>query len=129
MGKVSIVILILIFIFVVGFGINYVVNYYGSFNYEWKRGFMNYNIYNFVGNLVFNGYIKVDGDVSVYIFIKENFKKMKNGEFFSYYKVWEYVWSVEFDGIKIFDGDYIFVVKNEGEGMRWILVKIVNKKE
>lgn len=54
---------------------------------------------------------------------------MKNGEPFSYYKAWEHVRSVEFDGIKIPDGDYILVVKNEGEGMRWISAKIVNKKE
>lgn len=53
---------------------------------------------------------------------------MKNGEPFSYYKAWEHVRSVEFDGIKIPDGDYILVVKNEGEGMRWISAKIVNKR-
>lgn len=90
---------------------------------------MNYNTYNLAGNSVLNGYIKADGDVSVYILTKENFKKMKNGEPFSYYKAWEHVRSVEFDGIKIPDGDYILVVKNEGEGMRWISAKIVNKKE
>ncbi|BAD86060.1 hypothetical protein, conserved [Thermococcus kodakarensis KOD1] len=129
MGKASTVILTLILILAVGLGINYAVNHYGSFNYEWKRGFTNYNTYNLAGNSVLNGYIKADGDVSVYILTKENFKKMKNGEPFSYYKAWEHVRSVEFDGIKIPDGDYILVVKNEGEGMRWISAKIVNKKE
>lgn len=75
MGKASTVILTLILILAVGLGINYAVNHYGSFNYEWKRGFTNYNTYNLAGNSVLNGYIKADGDVSVYILTKENFKR------------------------------------------------------
>lgn len=129
MKKASAVILAVAIFFAVGLGINYAINYYGSFNYEWKSGFKDYHTYNLAGNSLLNGYIRADGDVSVYVLTKEDFEKMKGGEPFSYYKAWEHVQSVEFDGIEIPDGDYVLVVKNEGEGMRWITAKVVNKKE
>ncbi|MBP1911518.1 hypothetical protein [Thermococcus stetteri] len=129
MRKASSVILTTALILAIGLGVKYAVNHYGNFNYEWKTSFTNYHTYNLAGNSLLNGYIKADGDVSVYILTKEDFEKMKDGESFSYYKAWEDVQSVEFNGIKIPDGDYILVVKNEGEGMRWISAKVVNKKE
>ncbi|MDN5320170.1 MAG: hypothetical protein PWP49_590 [Thermococcaceae archaeon] len=129
MKKASAVILAVAIFFAVGLGINYAINHYGSFHYEWKRGFTNYNTYNLAGDSVLNGYIRADGEVSVYVLTKEDFEKMKSGEPFNYYKAWEHVQSVEFDGIKIPDGDYILVVKNEGDEMRWITAKVVNKKE
>jgi len=129
MRNSRVVMLVLGLILAIGLGVNYAINHYGSFNYEWKTGFKDYHTYNLAGNSVLNGYIKADGEVSVYILTKDDFKKMKNGESFTYYKAWENVRSVEFDGIRIPDGDYILVVKNEGEGMRWISAKVVNKKE
>lgn len=83
-----------------GLGVNYAVSNHGSFNYQWKRGFTNYKTYNLARNSVLNGYIKADGEVSVYILTKEDFKKMKNGEPFTYYKAWENVQSVEFEALR-----------------------------
>ncbi|WP_297519705.1 hypothetical protein [Thermococcus sp.] len=129
MQKAGAIILAVALILAIGLGVNYAINHYGSFNYEWKAGFKNYHTYNLAGNSVLSGYIKADGEVSVYILTKENFKRMKMGEPFSYYKAWEHVKRVEFDGIKIPEGDYILVVRNEGKRMRWISAKIIDKKE
>ena len=128
MRKTGAVVLALVLVLAIGLGVNYAVNHYGSFNYEWKAGFKEYHTYNLAGSSVLNGYIRADGDVSVYILTKEDFKKMKSGEPFSYYKAWEHVKRVEFEDIRIPEGNYILVVKNEGEGMRWVSAKVVDKK-
>ena len=128
MRKASAIILAVALILAIGLGVNYLVGHYGNIHYEWKSSFKNYHTYNLAGNSVLNGYIRADGEVSVYILTKEDFKKMKSGEPFSYYRAWEHVKRVEFRDIRIPDGDYILVVKNEGEGMRWVSAKIVDKK-
>ncbi|AAL81137.1 hypothetical protein PFDSM3638_05090 [Pyrococcus furiosus DSM 3638] len=129
MRRVSVIILTIAIFLAIGLAVDYITSTYGSINYEWKTSFKNYHTYNLAGNSVLNGYIMADGNISVYILTKEDFKKMKNGEFFSYYKAWEKVQSVEFNSIKIPSGEHILVVKNEGQGRRWISAKIVNKKE
>jgi hypothetical protein len=129
MKKAGAVVLALVLVLGIGLGVNYAINHYGNFNYEWKSSFKDYHTYQLTGNSLLNGYIKADGEVSVYILTKKDFERMRSGEPFSYYKAWENVKKVEFDGIKISDGDYILVVKNEGGGIRWISAKVVNKKE
>ena len=53
---------------------------------------------------------------------------MKRGEHFKYYKAWEHVKTVEFNDVKISQGDYVLVVKNEENKMQWISVKLREKK-
>ncbi|MEO2152016.1 MAG: hypothetical protein ABGW50_05110 [Thermococcus sp.] len=72
--------------------------------------------------------MKADGEVSVYILTKEDFKRLKKGEPFRYYKAWEHVKAVELNDVRIPDGDYLLVIKNEGKSMQWISVKLVDKK-
>jgi hypothetical protein len=86
MRKASSVILTLALILAIGLGVNYAINHYGNFNYEWKSSFKDYHTYQLTGNSVLNGYIRADGEVSVYILTKKDFKKMKGGEPFSYYR-------------------------------------------
>ncbi len=105
----------------------YSFNHY-SFNYEWKTNLNDYREYRLIGNSTLNGYVKADGEVSVYILTKEDFKRLKEGESFSYYKAWEHVKAVELNDVRIPDGDYLLVIKNEESGMRWVSVKLVDKK-
>ena len=112
---------------VVGAGY-YVSTNYGNFNYEWKTNLNDYREYRLVGNSTLNGYVRADGEISVYIITKEDFKKLKDGEPFDYYRAWEHVKSVELKDVKIPKGDYVLVVKNEEKGMQWISVKLVDKK-
>jgi len=105
----------------------YSFNYY-NFNYQWKTNLEDYRGYRLIGNSTLNGYVKAEGEVSVYILTKENFKKLKKGEPFSYYKAWEHVKAVELNDVRIPDGDYLLVIKNEGKGMQWISVKLVDKR-
>ena len=65
----------------------------------------------------------------MYILTKEDFGRLKKGEPFKYYKAWEHVKAVEFNNVKIPEGDYLLVVKNEEKGMQWISVKLVDKRE
>ena len=105
----------------------YSFNHY-SFNYEWKTNLNDYREYRLIGNSTLNGYVKADGEVSVYILTKEDFKRLKEGEPFSYYRAWEHVKAVELNDVKIPNGDYLLVIKNEENGMQWISVKLVDKK-
>ncbi|AEH24719.1 hypothetical protein [Pyrococcus yayanosii] len=108
-------------------GIYYTFNHY-SFNYEWKTNLEDYRTYRLIGNSTLNGYVKANGEISVYILTKEDFKRLKEGESFSYYRAWEHVKDVEFKNVRIPDGDYLLVIKNDKKGMQWISVKLVNKK-
>ena len=128
MRKATALVLALGLVVSIGLGVNYFVNHYGSINYEWKAGFKNYHTYNLAGNSVLSGYIKADGNISVYILTRGDFKKLKAGGLFEFYKAWEHVKRVEFDNIKIPEGNYLLVVKNDENGMRWISAKIVDKK-
>ncbi|AHL23394.1 hypothetical protein [Thermococcus nautili] len=105
----------------------YSFNYY-NFNYQWKTNLEDYREYRLIGNSTLNGYVKADGEVSVYILTKEDFKRLKKGELFSYYRAWEHVKAVELNDVRIPDGDYLLVIKNEENGMQWISVKLVDKK-
>ncbi|NJE08411.1 hypothetical protein E3E31_07725 [Thermococcus sp. M39] len=106
----------------------FVISHYGSLNYEWKTNLNEYKVYHLLGSSTLSGYIKADGEISVYILTKEAFEKMKRGEHFEYYKAWEHVKSIEFNDVKIPQGDYILVVKNEENKMQWISVKLREKK-
>ncbi|GAB6136560.1 hypothetical protein [Thermococcus prieurii] len=128
MKKGSTILLTVVLIVIIGLGVNYAVSHYGFRDYEWKSGFMNYKVYRLIGNSTLNGYVKADGEVSVYILTKEDFKRLKEGEPFSYYKAWEHVKTVELNDVKIPDRDYLLVIKNEEKGMQWISVKLVDKK-
>ncbi|WP_456421601.1 hypothetical protein [Thermococcus sp.] len=108
--------------------IYYSFNHY-SFNYEWKTNLEDYRTYRLIGDSTLNGYVKADGEISVYILTKEDFKRLKEGEPFSYYRAWEHVRSVELNHLRIPEGDYVLVVKNEENGMQWISAKIIDKKE
>ena len=108
-------------------GIYYGLNY-GSINYAWKINLDDYREWRLIGNSTLNGYVKADGDISVYILTKDNSKKLKNGESFEYFKGWEHVKNVYFKDVHIPKGDYVLVVKNEEKDMQWISVKIINRK-
>jgi len=105
----------------------YACNHY-SFNYEWKTNLGNYRGYRLIGNSTLNGYVKADGEISVYILTREDFKRLKEGEPFDYYRAWEHVKRVELNDVKIPEGDYVLVVKNEENGMQWISLKLVDKR-
>jgi len=128
MKKFSIILLVVGLVAVMGAGGYYFATHYGSFNYEWKTNLNDYHEYRLAGDSTVNGHVRADGEISVYILTKEDFKKLKDGEPFSYYKAWEHVKSVEFKDVKIPEGDYVLVVKNEEKGMQWISVKLVDKK-
>ncbi|RLF79132.1 hypothetical protein DRN38_06225 [Thermococci archaeon] len=106
----------------------FAISHYGNFNYEWKTNLNEYKVYHLLGDSTLNGYIKANGKISVYILTKENFEKMKQREHFEYYKAWEHVKTVEFNDVKISQGGYILVVKNEENKMQWISVKLREKK-
>ncbi len=105
----------------------YTFNHY-TLNYEWKTNLNNYRVYRLIGDSTLNGYVKAEGKVSVYILTKEDFRMLKKGEPFRYYKAWEHVEKVEFNDVKIPDGDYLLVVRNEENGMQWISVKLVDRR-
>ena len=128
MKKLAVLVLTVGLMLAIGLGVNYVVSHYGSINYEWKSSFLHYHVYNIAGDSVLNGYIKADGNISVYILTKEDFKRLKNGEPFNHYKAWEHVKNVKFANLKIPKGDYILVVKNDENGRRWISAKIIDRK-
>ncbi|GAB6100791.1 hypothetical protein JCM16138_00140 [Thermococcus atlanticus] len=108
-------------------GIYYAFNY-RSINYEWKTNLEDYKEYRLIGDSTLNGYVKADGEISVYILTKEDFGRLKKGEPFECYKAWEHVRSVELDHLRIPDGNYVLIVKNEENHMQWISVKLVDKK-
>jgi len=112
---------------VVGAGY-YVSTNYGNFNYEWKTNLNDYREYRLVGDSTLNGYVRANGEISVYILRKEDLRKLKDGEPFNYYQAWEHVKNVELEDIEIPDGDYVLVVKNEEKSMQWISVKLVDEK-
>ncbi|AJC71601.1 hypothetical protein X802_04995 [Thermococcus guaymasensis DSM 11113] len=128
MKKASIVLLALILAAAISVGVYYAITHYGTITYQWKTNLRDYREYRLVGDSTLNGYVRADGDISVYILTKEELKKLKDGEPFNYYKAWEHVKSVELNDIKIPEGDYVLVVKNEEKGMQWISVKLVDKK-
>lgn len=128
MKKASIALLALILAAAIGAGGYYFATHYGTYNYQWKTNLNDYREYRLVGNSTLNGYVRADGEISVYIITKDDFKKLKDGEPFDYYRAWEHVKSVELKDVKIPKGDYVLVVKNEGNGMQWISVKLVDKK-
>ena len=128
MKRGSTILLTVGLIVVIGLGVNYAVSHYGFRDYEWKSSFMHYKVYQLAGDSTLNGYVKADGEVSVYILTKEDFKRLKKGEPFSYYKAWEHVKRVEFNDVRIPNGDYLLVIKNEESGMKWVSVKLVDKK-
>ena len=129
MRKLAAVVLALGLLIAIGLGVNYFVSHYGTINYQWKANLINYREYQLLGNSTLSGYIKADGDVSVYILTKGDFKRFKEGKPFNSYKAWEHVKSVEFRSVRIPEGDYVLVVKNEEKGMQWISVKLVDKRE
>ncbi len=128
MKKSAVAVLMVGLVALIGLGVNYLVNHYGNINYEWKTNLEDYKEYNLLGNSTLSGYIKANGNVSVYILTKEDFKKFKERESFEHYKAWEHVKRVEFNDVKIPEGDYLLVVKNEEKGMQWISVKLVDRK-
>ncbi len=128
MRKLTMVVLILGLVAFIGLGVNYFVSHYGSITYQWKANLINYREYRLLGNSTLNGYVKANGEISVYILTKEDFGRLKKGEPFKYYKAWEHVKAVEFNNVKIPEGDYLLVIKNEEKGMQWISVKLVDKK-
>jgi len=128
MRKLTMVVLILGLVAFIGLSVNYFINHYGNINYEWKTNLEDYREYNLLRNSTLSGYIKANGNVSVYILTKENFKKLRGGKPFDYYLAWEHVREVKFDNVRIPEGEYILVVKNEEKGMQWISVKLVDKR-
>jgi len=123
----SLVFILAVLAVVLGGVTYYTFNHY-NFNYQWKTNLEDYRGYRLIGNSTLNGYVKAEGEVSVYILTKEDFRRLKEGEPFNYYRAWEHVEKVEFNDVKIPSGDYILVVKNEGKGMQWISVKLVDKR-
>ncbi|AHF81225.1 hypothetical protein [Thermococcus paralvinellae] len=113
---------------IIGIVVYGVVSHYGSYTYQWKTNLNEYKVYHLLGSSTLSGYIKADGEISIYILTKENFEKMKQEEHFEYYKAWKHVKTVEFNDVKIPQGDYILVVKNEENKMKWISVKLREKK-
>ena len=73
--------------------------------------------------------MKANGEISVYILTTGDFERLKKGEPVKGYRAWEHVKAVEFNNVKIPEGDYLLVVKNEEKGMQWISVKLVDKRE
>jgi len=128
MKRTSMLLLVIGLVMAISAGVYYTVTHYGNYNYQWKTNLNDYKEYNLVGDSTLNGYVRADGEISVYILTKEDFKKLKDGEPFNYYKAWEHVKGVELKDVKIPEGDYVLVVKNEENGMQWILVKLVGKK-
>ncbi len=128
MRKLTMVVLILGLMAFIGLGVNYFVSHYGNINYQWKTNLEDYREYRLLGNSTLNGYVKANGEISVYILTREDFERLKNGEPFKGYKAWEHVKAVELDNVKIPGGDYLLVVKNDDKGMQWISVKLVSKK-
>ncbi len=123
----SLVFILAVLAVVLGGVTYYTFNHY-SLNYQWKTNLEDYREYRLIGNSTLNGYVKADGEVSVYILTKGDFKKLKKDEPFSYYKAWEHVKAVELNDVRIPDGDYLLVIKNEGKGMQWISVKLVDRR-
>ncbi|MCD6372343.1 MAG: hypothetical protein J7L37_02160, partial [Thermococcus sp.] len=113
MKKLSIILLTIGLVVVISAGAYYFATHYGTYNYQWRTNLEDYREYRLVGDSTLNGYVRADGDISVYILTKEELKKLKDGEPFNYYKAWEHVKSVELNDIKIPEGDYVLVVKNE----------------
>ncbi|WP_457752485.1 hypothetical protein [Thermococcus sp.] len=128
MRKISTVLLIVGLALTIALGVNYYVNHHGNTIYQWKASLINYEKYELVGNSTLSGYVKADGEVSVYVLTKENFERLRKGEPFEYYRAWKRVRKVEFRDVKIPEGDYVLVVKNEEKGMQWISVKLVDKR-
>ena len=128
MRKLTMVVLILGLVAFIGLGVNYFVSHYGSITYQWKTNLINYREYRLLGNSTLNGYVKANGEISVYILTKWDFERLKRGEPVNDYRAWEHVKAVELDNVKIPEGDYVLVVKNDDKGMQWISVKIANKK-
>lgn len=112
----------------IGFGVNYFVSHCGSINYQCKTSLFHYNVYALVENSTLNGYIKADGNVSVYILTTEDFKRMKDGEPFKYYKAWEHVKTIRFTDLKIPKGDYVLVVKNDEKGWMWMSAELIDRR-
>lgn len=108
-------------------GIYYAFNY-GNINYQWKTNLEDYREYRLIEDSTLNGYVRANGEISVYILTKEDFRRLKKGEPFDYYKAWEHVKEIELRDVRIPKGDYILVVKNEERGMQWISVKITGRK-
>jgi len=127
MKKASEILLIVALILAIGLGVHYLVNHYGYTSYEWTV-LINYDKYQLVGNSTLSGYVKASGFISVYIMTPGNFEKMKEGRQFSYYRAWEHVREVSFNGIKIPWGDYVLVVKNEEKSMQLISVEVVDRR-
>ncbi|WP_461866527.1 hypothetical protein [Thermococcus sp.] len=113
---------------ILGGVIYFAVSHYGTYTYQWKTNLHSYKTYDLLGDSTLNGYIKANGEISVYILREEDFKKMKQGKPFSYYKAWKHVKKAEFEGIQIPGSDYILVVKNEENKMQWISVKLREKR-
>ncbi|WP_324735043.1 hypothetical protein VFC49_07650 [Thermococcus sp. SY098] len=113
---------------IIGIAVYGLISHYGSYTYQWKTNLNEYKMYHLLEDSTLSGYIKADGEVSVYILTRENFEKMERGEHFEYYKAWEHVKGVEFNNVKIPKGDYILVIKNEENKMQWISVKLREKK-
>ena len=128
MRKLTMVVLILGLMAFIGLGVNYFVSHYGSITYQWKANLINYREYRLLGNSTLNGYVKANGAISVYILTTGDFERLKKGEPVKGYRAWEHVKAVELDNVKIPEGDYVLVVKNDDKGMQWISVKIANKK-
>ncbi|WP_048810978.1 hypothetical protein [Thermococcus gammatolerans] len=126
--KARSLVLVLAVLAVVLGGVGYYAFNHYSFNYEWRTNLKDYKKYHLISDSTLNGYVKAEGEVSVYILTKEDFRRLKEGEPFNYYRAWEHVEKVEFNDVKIPSGDYILVVKNEGKGMQWISVKLVDRK-
>ncbi|WP_297063208.1 hypothetical protein [Thermococcus sp.] len=129
MRKLTMVVLILELVAVIGLSVNYFVSHYGSITYQWKTNLRNYKEYRLIGDSTLNGYVKANGEISVYILTRGDFERLKRGKPVKGYRTWEHVKAVEFNNVKIPERDYLLVVKNEEKGMQWISVKLVDKRE
>jgi len=79
MRKATLLALALDLVVSIGLGVNYLVSHYGSTNYQWKANLMDYREYRLLGNSTLSGYVKANGEISVYILTKEDFKRLKAG--------------------------------------------------
>ncbi|WP_297509035.1 hypothetical protein [Thermococcus sp.] len=128
MRKPAVVVLVVGLVALIGLGVKYFINHYGNINYEWKTNLEDYREYNLLGNSTLSGYIKANRNVSVYVLTKEDFRRLKEGKPFGYYLAWEHVREVKLDNVRIPEGDYLLVVKNDEKGMQWISVKLMDRK-
>jgi len=128
MRKPAMAVLLPVLVAFIGLGVNYFINHYGNINYEWKANLINYREYRLLGSSTLSGFVKANGEVSVYILTKDDFKRLREGKPFNYYLAWEHVREVKFDNVRIPEGDYVLIVKNEENHMQWISIKLVDRK-